>query len=376
MLHVYLDCKHTNLKKREAIYWSAQIFGWSTYVLLAAIRGYLLDALNLGLLKFLITTFILGILLSHLYRSFIIWQKWDALPLPALILRVLLSNIVIGFLFTLLQAGVSDLFFVENKKLLVAPYEDVFFLAINWIVIFILWSAIYFAVKFLRNYRSEEIKNLKYEALKHEVELNNLKSQLNPHFMFNSMNSIRALIDEEPGSAKDAVTRLSNLLRSSLLTGKKKFIPLAEELKLVKDYLALEKIRYEERLITQIDIDPELMFCMIPPLMLQTLVENGIKHGISTLPEGGKLIIEARKGNEYYELSVLNSGNFEPKNNSSSTKVGLQNTRKRLKLLYGNHSKFSIENIQIDNRDFVLTKLRLPINLKSNKAPSYESLTN
>lgn len=376
MLHVYLDCKHTNLKKREAIYWSAQIFGWSTYVLLAAIRGYLLDALNLGLLKFLITTFVLGILLSNLYRSFIIWQKWDALPLPSLILRVLLSNIIIGFLFTLLQAGVSDLFFVENKKLLVPPFEDVFFLAINWIVIFILWSAIYFAVKFLRNYRSEEIKNLKYAALKHEVELNNLKSQLNPHFMFNSMNSIRALIDEEPNSAKDAVTRLSNLLRSSLLTGKKKFIPLAEELKLVKDYLALEKIRYEERLITQIDINPELMFCMIPPLMLQTLVENSIKHGISTLPEGGKLIIEAKKGDDYYELSVLNSGYFEPKNNSSSTKVGLQNTRKRLKLLYGNHSKFSIENIQIDKKDFVLTKLRLPLNLKSNKALSYESLTN
>lgn len=376
MLHVYLDCKHTNLKKREAIYWSAQIFGWSTYVLLAAIRGYLLDALNLGLLKFLITTFVLGILLSNLYRSFIIWQKWDALPLPSLILRVLLSNIIIGFLFTLLQAGVSDLFFVENKKLLVPPFEDVFFLAINWIVIFILWSAIYFAVKFLRNYRSEEIKNLKYAALKHEVELNNLKSQLNPHFMFNSMNSIRALIDEEPNSAKDAVTRLSNLLRSSLLTGKKKFIPLAEELKLVKDYLALEKIRYEERLITQIDINPELMFCMIPPLMLQTLVENSIKHGISTLPEGGKLIIEAKKGDDYYELSILNSGYFEPKNNSSSTKVGLQNTRKRLKLLYGNHSKFSIENIQIDKKDFVLTKLRLPLNLKSNKALSYESLTN
>jgi hypothetical protein len=364
------------LKKREAIYWSAQIFGWSTYVLLAAVRGYLLDALNLGLLKFLITTFVLGILLSNLYRSFIIWQKWDALPLPSLILRVLLSNIIIGFVFTLLQAGVSDLFFSENKKLLIPPYEDVFFLAINWIVIFILWSAIYFAVKFLRNYRSEEIKNLKYAALKHEVELNNLKSQLNPHFMFNSMNSIRALIDEEPNSAKDAVTRLSNLLRSSLLTGKKKFIPLAEELKLVKDYLALEKIRYEERLMTQIEIDPELMFCMIPPLMLQTLVENSIKHGISTLPEGGKLIIRATKEEDHYELSVLNSGYFEPKSNSSSTKVGLQNTRKRLKLLYGNHSKFSIENIQIDKKDFVLTKLRLPLNLKSKKAPSYESLTN
>jgi len=373
---VHLDPKNTNLKKREAIYWSAQIFGWSTYVLLAAIRGYLLDALNLGLLKFLITTFILGILLSHIYRSFIIWQKWDAKPLPSLIVRVLFSNIIIGFVFTLLQAGISDLFFLENKKLLVPPFEDVFFLAINWIVIFILWSAIYFAVKFLRNYRSEEIKNLKYEALKHEVELNNLKSQLNPHFMFNSMNSIRALIDEEPNSAKDAVTQLSNLLRSSLLTGKKKFIPLAEELKLVKDYLALEKIRYEERLQTQIDINPELLFCMIPPLMLQTLVENSIKHGISTLPEGGKLIVEGQKEEGFYELSVINSGNYNPMENHSSTKVGLQNTKKRLKLLYGNHSKFSIENILIDNKPFVLTKLRLPLNIKSYKVQKYESISN
>jgi two-component system LytT family sensor kinase len=373
---VHLNPKNTNLKKREAIYWSAQIFGWSTYVLLAAIRGYLLDALNLGLLKFLITTFILGILLSHLYRSFIIWQKWDAKPLPSLIVGVLFSNIIIGFVFTLLQAGISDIFFLENKKLLVPPFEDVFFLAINWIVIFILWSSVYFAVKFLRNYRSEEIKNLKYEALKHEVELNNLKSQLNPHFMFNSMNSIRALIDEEPNSAKDAVTQLSNLLRSSLLTGKKKFIPLAEELKLVKDYLALEKIRYEERLQTQIEINPELLFCMIPPLMLQTLVENSIKHGISTLPEGGKLIVEGQKEDGFYELSVINSGNYNPKENHSSTKVGLQNTKKRLKLLYGNHSKFSIENILIDNKPFVLTKLRLPLNIKSYKVQKYESISN
>ncbi len=373
---VHLESKNTNLKKREAIYWSAQIFGWSTYVLLAAIRGYLLDALNLGLLKFLITTFILGILLSHIYRSFIIWQKWDAKPLPSLIVGVLFSNIIIGFVFTLLQAGISDIFFLENKKLLVPPYEDVFFLAINWIVIFILWSAVYFAVKFLRNYRSEEIKNLKYEALKHEVELNNLKSQLNPHFMFNSMNSIRALIDEEPNSAKDAVTQLSNLLRSSLLTGKKKFIPLAEELKLVKDYLALEKIRYEERLQTQIEINPELLFCMIPPLMLQTLVENSIKHGISTLPEGGKLIVEGQKEDDFYELSVINSGIYNPLENHSSTKVGLQNTKKRLKLLYGNHSKFSIENILIDNKPFVLTKLRLPLNIKSYKVQKYESISN
>lgn len=368
--------KGTKLKKREAIYWSAQILGWSTYVLVAAIRGYLLDALNIGLLKFLITTFILGIVISNLYRLFIINRKWELLPLPKLISHVLISNTFMGFSFFLILAGISDLFFAENQKVLVPPYEDIFFLSINWILIFILWSALYFAVKFLRNYRSEEFKNLKLEALRHEVELNNLKSQINPHFMFNSMNSIRALIDEEPDSAKDAVTRLSNLLRSSLLTGKKKYIPLGEELKLVKDYLALEKIRYEERLDSQIDINPELLLCMVPPLMLQTLVENSIKHGISTLPEGGKLIINGKKENGFYELSVYNSGEYKPKLNSTSTNVGLQNTKKRLALLYGSKSEFSIKNIEIDNKAFVLTKLKLPTQNKSNKLPRHESISN
>ena len=361
------------MSKRETIYWSAQILGWSTYVLLAAVRGYILDALNIGLLKFLITTFILGIGLSHLYRLYIIKKKWELLPLPSLIVRILISNIIIGFIFLLLQASISDIFFTENKKLLVPPYEDVFFLAINWILIFILWSALYFAVKFLRNYKSEEIKNLKYEALKHEVELNNLKSQLNPHFMFNSMNSIRALIDEEPHNAKDAVTRLSNLLRSSLLTGKKKFIPLAEELKLVKDYLALEKIRYEERLNTEINIGNDLLLCLVPPLMLQTLVENSIKHGISTLPEGGKLIISGNKEKDHYELTVINSGVYAPGSKKGGTSVGLQNTRKRLKLLYGNKSSFHIGNITINDKSFVETRLVLPLQIQTSKIPAYAS---
>lgn len=364
------------MKKREAIYWSAQLLGWSTYVLLSAMRGYLLDSLSTDLLKLLVTTFILGITLSHLYRLYIIRQKWVLLPLPSLIGRVFFATIVMGFIFSFILAIISDLFFSGFKELIVFPFEGLFFLTMNWIVIFILWSALYFAVKFLWNYRTEEIKNLQYQALNNEVELNNLKSQLNPHFMFNSMNSIRALIDDEPNSAKDAVTQLSNLLRSSLLTSKKKFIPLAEELKLVRDYLALEKIRYEERLDATLNLSPDLLFCMVPPLMLQTLVENSIKHGISTLPEGGKLIIEGSKQSHFFELKVINSGVFNPKKKTSSTHVGLKNTKKRLLLLYGNRSKFSIENIEIDNKPFVLTKLILPLDVKSLNIPTYESVSN
>src|SRR5690606_38237133 len=125
------------------------------------------------------------------------------------------------------------------------------------------------------------------QAVKNEIELNRLISQLNPHFVFNSMNSIRALIDEDPKLAKQAVTELSNVLRNFLLMGKKTMVAFSEELKMVKDYLSLEKIRFEEKLQIIIKVDDDCMNFLVPPLMIQTLVENGIKHGTSKLPEGG-----------------------------------------------------------------------------------------
>ena len=179
--------------------------------------------------------------------------------------------------------------------------------------------------------------------------------------MFNSMNSIRALIDEEPNKAKDAVTQLANLLRSTLLTGKKKLISFSEELKLVKDYLALEKIRYEERLQIVFEIDSKVNSAAVPPLMLLTLVENGIKHGISHLPKGGKLKIAAFERKNYIEICILNSGVYNPNNNNKGTHIGIVNTRKRLQLLFGNKSRFTIENIPDNNTTIVKTQVLLPL---------------
>lgn len=351
------------MTKRSAIYWSAQLLGWTLYVLVAAIWNFFINELNAGVIKVLITSFILGIALSHLYRLFIIRQKWVLLPLFKLIPRVLAATFILGLVFALLQAAIYDTFFDDIKIMLVFPYEGVLTLTTNWIIIFLLWSALYFAGNYLRNYRSEEIKNLKHEALRNEVELNNLKAQLNPHFMFNSMNSIRALVDDEPQHAKDAITKLSNLLRTTLLTGKLKLIPMNEELKLVKDYLALEKIRYEERLVTEFNIDPLASSYKVPPLMLLTLVENAIKHGISHLPKGGLVKVDIKEQKNYLEISILNSGKYIA-GISSGTGIGLKNTTKRLELLYGNRSKFHIENILLNNSSFVKTRVILPLKLK------------
>src|SRR5690606_21948627 len=144
-------------------------------------------------------------------------------------------------------------------------------------LLFALWFVMYFLVHFLDNYNT----SLKYEAKINEIRLNHLKSQLNPHFIFNALNSVRALVDEDPIKPKTAITRISNMLRFSLMMDKKQTIEFGEELNTVKDYLELESIRFEERLEVVYHIEDESYSYKIPPMMLQTIVENGIKHGVS-----------------------------------------------------------------------------------------------
>jgi two-component system, LytTR family, sensor kinase len=197
--------------------------------------------------------------------------------------------------------------------------------------------------------------------------LNKLKSQLNPHFMFNAMNSIRALVDENPAKSKDAITQLSNILRNTLQMGKNKVIPFDDELKIMNDYLALESIRYEERLKTSVKIDPQSKNFQVPPLMIQTLIENGIKHGISKLVEGGIIEIETAVENDNLLIKIKNSGQLIQKSASDSG-FGIKNTLQRLHLLYGNEASLKISNL---NSTIVLTELIIPKNVLT-----YESNNN
>jgi LytS/YehU family sensor histidine kinase len=219
-----------------------------------------------------------------------------------------------------------------------------------------LWTVIYFAVHYFLNYKNAEIENLKWQASITEIELNKLKSQLNPHFVFNCMNSIRALVDEEPAKAKEAVTQLANILRNTLMMGRSRLVPFGEEMKVVKDYLALESIRLEERLEVSMDIAPESNTFEVPPLMLQTLVENGIKHGIARLTGGGKLDIRSRVEADGLHIEIRNSGQYKG-NTDSETGFGIVNTLQRLSLLYDGKARFEIAN---ETNDTVITQLLIP----------------
>jgi LytS/YehU family sensor histidine kinase len=169
------------------------------------------------------------------------------------------------------------------------------------------------------------------------------------------MNSIRALVDENPLLAKDAITQLSNVLRNSLLMGKKKLIPLADELKIVDDYLSLEKTRFEEKLTIIKKIDENSMTFLIPPLMIQTLVENGIKHGTSKLSKGGTIELITELKNKTLHITIYNSGYYD-EHKPSETGFGLINTTQRLQLMYGETANFTIKN----ENDRVKTTLVIP----------------
>ena len=190
-----------------------------------------------------------------------------------------------------------------------------------------------------------------------EVELNNLKSQLNPHFIFNALNSVRALVDEDPKKSKQAITQLSNILRNSLIVDRKRLISFEDELNTVIDFLALEKIRYEERLITRFEIDPKSNAFQIPPLMVQTLVENGIKHGIGKIAKGGEISIKTQVQEQVLEIQIRNSGRYIPPKRKKEKGFGIENTKQRLKLIFDNKAKFSIRN-ELDGQ--VLTCIEVP----------------
>jgi LytS/YehU family sensor histidine kinase len=272
-----------------------------------------------------------------------------------LIPMVVLSAFLLGVLIYFLRMPVSFLLGIFDRTV-AFDLSRIAGLTAVYAVILFLWSVLYFTYHYFDQYN----KALKYEASMVQIELNNLKSQLNPHFIFNALNSIRALVDENPVKSKQAINQLSTILRSSLASDKKGLTKFAEELKIVKDYLGLESIRFEERLKTEFDIHPDSYNFFVPPLMVQTLVENGIKHGISKLTAGGVIQVRTVVEKGKLKIAIRNSGHLVNGAKKGSG-IGLKNTFQRLKLIYGEEATFRIVN---ENDNFVLTEIVIPQNKK------------
>lgn len=339
---------------KKKLYWIAQIVGWLVYVLIVGIFNRLNgNTITRELFFSLLSIYFIGLSISHFYRSLIVKLNYMRLSVSHLIPRIIISVLLFGIVVYFVQSLVLEVLIAGSQYTF--EIVDAFPKIINWALLFLLWSLLYFLFHFINNYKKEEIKNLKWQAAKNEIELNKIKSQLNPHFIFNSMNSIRALVDENPQLAKDAITQLSNVLRNSLMIGKKKLIPLSDELKIVDDYLSLEKTRFEEKLTIIKNIESNTENFLIPPLMIQTLVENGIKHGTSKLTKGGIIEIQSILEKDTLIVTIYNSGFYDIES-KPETGFGIVNTLQRLQLLFGDKAKFTIEN----EHDRVKTTLIIP----------------
>lgn len=332
-------------------YAAAQLSGWAAYSGLSlsvfALGG---DSVGLSAVAAVALLSVLGIALTHAYRWLIKRREWMRQPIGVLALRVVAASGAMAVVFHW-----AYVFTGRTLLGLRLEFEWTDTNLFTWLMLFFVWNVIYFAYSFFRRYRVEEIKNLRLEAVRSQYELRRLRSQMNPHFIFNAMNTIRALIDENPTAAKAAVTQLSNVLRNSLKTDQQELIALASEMEIVNDYLAIEKARYEERLRVRIDLSDEVLTAKIPPLMLQTLVENAIKHGIAKKPGGGELIIGGEKLPTGVMLFITNPGTYLPSQPAEA--IGLENTRQRLQLSFGHSAFIRIENSE---PELVKTTLYLP----------------
>ena len=341
--------------KRERIYWICQITGWSAYYLINLILSLrLLESVAAFALISLVTTGI-GMFLTHILRVFIHRRRWLDLSLGKLILRVVAASMTVAALM-LLGSVFFKIQILRSGEWpeISAGYASV--LWFNWSAVILLWLMIYFGVHFFQNYKRSEIEKLKLESSVKDAELRALKSQMNPHFLFNALNSIRALTSENSSKAQEAITRLANMLRYTLQAGAIQTVPLSAEIQMVSDYLAVESVRLEERLRVTILMDPKSETIHVPTMLIQTLVENAVKHGIAKLPEGGEIVLRSNVNNGTLNVQITNSGRLMPV--SDSTKVGLANAAERLKLLFGNAATLTLQS---KTPDTVTAEMTIPI---------------
>lgn len=325
---------------KNKLYWLFQIVGWSLYFGNEVFAYTLQYGFENQLLFQAFANIILTIFLTHTFRYIVKRYNWITLPLPQLAIRVLLGVFIMTDLMVALNLPLDAKYtgqLISEEPILAIEYF------INLSKPVMVWVLIYIFYHYSEEKRQREIEQLKLRTSIKETEAKVLKAQMNPHFMFNALNSIRALVYEEPTKAQQGITQLSNILRSSLIADRRTTISLKEELRTIEDYLALEKVRYEERLQSKWDIDENTLGIQVPPMMLQTLVENAIKHGVQKAIGWGFVEINTSIVEDKLYIKIRNTGQLHSTDSDSeSGGFGLKNTAQRLDILYGTDASFKI----------------------------------
>jgi hypothetical protein len=339
---------------RKRMYWILQLGGWFAWMLNEAVVYTNQYGWHWAWLYASLANISLAIFLTHQYKNIIKVNSWQDLPLFTMlrnhfIILCLMAACLVG-----LNLPIDQYLLGENFEVQLSPFIITQYL-FNFMKPLAIWMLIYFFFQYSKKQLVMERENNQLERAIQETEGKVLRAQMNPHFVFNALNSIRALITEDPTKAKKGINQLSKLLRSSLLTERKKTISIAEELDTILDYLNLEKIRYEERLAWKIEVPKEISQAQIPPMLLQTLVENAIKHGIAHSSKEGLIQIKGELQGNLIQLEVINPGHLKTK--GESTGIGLLNSQNRLQLLFGETAYIDLKPL---DKNHVLASVTIP----------------
>ncbi len=285
-----------------------------------------------------------GILATHLQHLLTLKNRWDRLPLrrllPVAMLNCVLFAVVISFLINSMRSYALGPSFGLSVKIHGVLMD---YLSTGMLVFFLLgmWTTLYFACHAFTRLHQLEVTALRSDSAIKESRLQTIATQLNPHFLFNSLNTLRALIDENPEQARNAVTQLSLVLRASLSSTDHMLIPLRDELAVVNALLDLELARFGDRLKVTRKVEENCKMILIPPLLLVTLVENAVKHGVSSKLGPCFLRYAISLEEQRVKICVENSGNLSETWQQKGG-IGLSHTRERLALLFGDKATMSI----------------------------------
>lgn len=354
-------------------YWLCQVLGWGFNAFSQTYSG-ISNGLNASpvLIAIEVASFnALALVYTHALRGYMKRHGWHTLGIPALLPRIVGAALLFGLPTALIMrfTSIAWLWIGGDPEIQhavakvggdVAEWlvttDPLVLGTLNWSAAIVLWAVMYFSITSLRDRRLAELRQSELARALKVAELRLLKSQLNPHFLFNCLNSVRALIADDPTGAQKAVTQLARTLRYTLSAGQEEVVSLDRELEIVADYLELESLRLGERLRIERAIALEAHTAHIPVMLLQTVVENAIKHGIAELPEGGLLRISAEVRGQALTIEVENPRPASP-SRSPSHGVGLRNAAERLRLLFGAAAALDLD---LSRPDLALARIRIP----------------
>jgi LytS/YehU family sensor histidine kinase len=286
---------------------------------------------------------------THLLRWMIKRARWLSLSPRALLMRMLVAIALLASTLYLINivlslveynTPVAPIFGAMYRRL--PPDQQLINQFVNSLLVTLIWVGLYLGFSVQRHRYDAQLHQAELAQSLRAAELRLLKAQLNPHFFFNALNGVRALIAEEPARAQDAITQLARTLRYTLASSEDELVSLARELEMVNDYLALEGLRLAERLTVVRDIAPEATRARVPVMLIQTLVENAIKHGIAELKQGGTLRIEAHVVSSELAIKITNPCPIDPPEPPAQG-TGLKNSSERLRLLFGSRASLRLD---------------------------------